>query len=273
MKRLAIVLVWLTASTSYCQTPSLLGICHKNWNCNATVKLYDGLEAIKLGWLENTFASNCKCVDRLLQDAREKIIRVHIANGPCMRNKRCGNYEIFAGYTIAKANREFSKGKGISVQRFKRTLNRLKGRLDRAVQPLQCYVSPCLECDLNGRARKVMADMVSAILPKCLVVDNPLRQKCLDGAICEKHGFNPELNAPCIVDSDGVDGSTIDVNKFIEQYKQCDLTYYWEPWMNCIRGKFIDPRKRNCNYDSSLFEMVKGLLCQYSYQSLDICLH
>lgn len=250
--------------------PSLLGICHKTWDCDATVKLYDGQDKLVLSWLENTFNRDCKCAQRLLNDARPKIVRVHIANSPCMRNKRCGRYEVLYGQTAASASREFIRGKGISVTRFVEVLNRLKTRLDN-ISNLTCYVSPCLECDLNGKARRIMADMVSAALPYCNIVDNPYRQRCLRGITCEKHGDKPGVSQPCIVDLDGTDGSTIDVKKWVEEYKDCDLTYYWEPWMNCIQGDFIDPRKRNCSYDSSIFESTKGILCQYFYPLLDTC--
>lgn len=267
---------WLIAllaftATAQAQGPSYLGLCHPKFSCDAAIKSYDGQETIVAGWLENTFASDCKCADRLLQDARPKVVRVHIANGPCMRNKRCGKYEILYGQTAASASREFIRGRGESVVKFKRVLERLRIRLSKAVGPTTVYVSPCLECDLNGRARRVMGALVSSALPGCNLVDNPYRQSCLTGTTCEKHGTNPRLSAPCIMDLDGIDGATIDVKKWVDKYRHCDLTYYWEPWMNCIRGKFIDPRSRNCKYDSSLFEYTRGIICQYFYPLSDTC--
>jgi hypothetical protein len=42
--------------------------------------------------------------------------------------------------------------------------------------------------------------------------------------------------------------------------------------MNCIRGSFIDPRKRNCRYESSMYQYIKGVLClSFLRQSFDIC--
>jgi hypothetical protein len=31
--------------------------------------------------------------------------------------------------------------------------------------------------------------------------------------------------------------------------------------MNCIRGSFVDPRKRDCKYDKSMYDYTKGILC------------
>lgn len=251
--------------------PSLLGMCHRQFDCNAVKSLYDGQETIVTGWLENTFSPQCKCADRLLEDSRPKVVRVHIANGPCMRNRRCGRYEVFAGETIASANRAFERGRGAAVTRFKRVVERAAARLANR-NNLTCYVSPCLECDLNERARRYMATVVSSAMPYCNLVDNPYKRSCFRGAVCEKHGVNPNLSKPCIVDLDGIDGSTIAIKPWVEKYRHCDVTYYWEPWMNCIRGDFIDPRNRNCKYDSSLFDYLKGVLCRYFSQSFAICL-
>ena len=252
--------------------PSLLGMCHKDWDCDATVRLYDGQESIVAGWLENTFGSSCPCADRLLQDPRKKVVRVHLINSPCMRNKRCGRYEVLYKETAASASRKVKRGDKRFMSKFNQILQTFKSRLEQSVGEVECYVSPCLECDLYEESRRILADTVSAALPNCSIVDNPYRRKCLSSYTCEKHGENPRIPKPCIVDLDGTDGSTIDLKKWVEQYKECTLTYYWEPWMNCNRGEFIDPRRRNCKYDDSIFDALKGTLCQYFYPSSDICL-
>jgi hypothetical protein len=250
--------------------PSFLGLCHKDWNCDATVKLYDGQETIISGWIENTFNRSCPCADTLLNDPRKKIIRTHLIQSPCLRNKRCGRYEALWGYTVASASRAALKPKSRLRVRFARILETFRRRIEG--KDVTCYVSPCLECDLYEPSRRVLAGLVSDALPNCSLVDNPFRRRCLRGTICEKHGDKPRVSEPCIVDLDGTDGSTIDLPNWVARYKHCALSYYWEPWMNCIRGEFVDPRKRNCNYSTSTFEATKGLLCQYFYLSSDICL-
>lgn len=249
--------------------PSLLGVCHKDFPCRQVNNLYHGLEQVELGWLENTFGQDCRCVDSLLNDPRPKIIRAHLIQSPCMRNKRCGRYEALWGYTAASGSRAAQNPRSRLRRRFTRILETFKRRVEG--KELTCYVSPCLECDLYEPARRVLANLVSAAVPSCNVVDNPYRRKCLPGYTCEQHGVNPKLTAPCIVDLDGIDGTLVDMKSWVARYKHCDLSYYWEPWMNCIRGSFVDPRSRNCKYNAGTFKATKDLLCQYFYPSSGIC--
>jgi hypothetical protein len=265
-----LLVLFALISTAHAQAPSLLGICHPGFNCKGVQELYSGQDKIIISWLENTFGTECKCLEPLLNDARPKIIRVHLIQSPCMRNKRCGRYEALWGYTAASASRDAHRPRSRLRKRFVKILERFRKRIEG--KELTCYVSPCLECDLNGRARRVLADIVSANLPMCNIVDNPYQQRCLPGYTCEKHGVNPGLSAPCIVDLDGIDGQLVDMKKWVAKYQHCDLSFYWELWMNCIRGEFVDPRKRDCSYPVSLFESTKGLLCQYFYPSSATCL-
>lgn len=263
-----LVSLWTPQATA---APSLLALCHKDWNCTATVKLYKGLEPLEIGWLEKTFAPDCKCADRLLKERRDKVVRVHLINSPCMRNKRCGRYEVLWGYNKASASRAVHIPKSRLNRRFNRVVEAAAKRLAKARGNLTCFVAPCLECDLNGRARRALADRVSVAMPSCVLVDNPYRQHCLEGNVCESHGSNPKAVAPCIVDMDGTDGAALDVNKWARRSRNCELRYYWEPWMNCSRGTFIDPRQRDCKFNQRYFEKTKEILCQSFYQSSDIC--
>lgn len=269
--RILAILCLVVSNLAYADAPSLLGLCHPQFNCTNVKKLYDGQETIIAGWLENTFGESCKCADALLSDPRPKVIRVHLVNGPCMRNKRCGKYEVFSGYTAAGASREFGRGKGRAVRRFQKVLARAKQRIEAAKGEVKCFVSPCLECDLDDKARRNMLRLVHDALPSCYLVDNPLRQRCIKGTICEKHGEHIKVQAPCIADLDGTNGATIDIQKWANSVKHCELSYYWEPWMNCIRGEFIDPRKRSCKHPRSVFKFTKETICRYFYQSSDTC--
>ena len=251
------------------QAPSLLGVCHPEFNCKGVQKLYQGQDRLIIGWLENTFGTKCQCLEPLLNDSREKIIRVHLIQSPCMRNKRCGRYEALWGYTAASASRDAHRPRSRLRKRFAKILERFKQRIEG--KELTCYVSPCLECDLYEPARRIFANLVSAALPVCNIVDNPYRRRCLRGYTCEKHGENPNISTPCIIDLDGIDGTTVDMNTWVAKYKHCDLQFYWEYWMNCIRGEFVDPRKRDCKYPISVFSYTRELLCQYFYPSSDIC--
>jgi len=165
--------------------PSLLGICHKDYPCKQVNDLYQGVNQVHLSWLEHTFGDKCPCLESLLNDARPKIIRAHLIQSPCMRNKRCGRYEALWGYTAASGSRAALNPNSRLRKRFKKVLQQFKARI--TGKELTCYVSPCLECDLYEQARRALADLVASAVPGCNIVDNPYRRKCLSGYVCEKH--------------------------------------------------------------------------------------
>lgn len=269
--RVILILLALMA-TAQAQGASYLGMCHPKWDCAATMRTWHGMNKIVTGWLEQTFGEECKCVDRILKDKRDKIVRVHLLNSVCMRNRRCGKYEPLYGYNPASASRAILRGDKRLLEKYDELLVRLKTRLEKSRGVVQCYLSPCLECDLNDRARKILLNRAAAVLPYCTLVDNPLRAKCLKGYTCEKHGDRPVVTRPCIVDLDGTDGRQVNVKEFAKDYLACDIRYYWEPFMNCIKGSFIDPRSRKCDFDVDLFTKTRRLICQYfSHRSSVTC--
>lgn len=265
-----LLLVLLFASVAQAQGPSYLGMCHKDWNCKATQSLYKSHDTLFISYLAHTFGSECSCVKTLLNDRRSKVVRVHLSNSPCMRNKRCGRYEVFYGMNKAQASRAVLRGDKKVMAYFDARLKELS-EMFRGVSGLTCYVSPCLECDLNANARRVLLHLVSTSLPGCIPVDNPYGQRCLGGYVCESHGSAPVVTEPCIVDMDGTDGRSLNVQKWVDRYRKCDLAFYWEPYMNCIRDRFIDPRRRDCRYEDSVFAKTRRILCQYFYRSSGIC--
>jgi hypothetical protein len=259
--RLLIVLLALTG-TVHAQGASYLGLCHKDFDCKAVERTWQDSSVIFTGWLENTFGASCKCGERLLSSTKHKVIRVHLINSPCMRNKRCGKYEVLYRETAASATRKVLRNDERFYRKFNAVLDRFKKRIDKAKDGLTCYLSPCLECDLNVKARKKLLNLVRLAVPQCIPVDSPLRGRCVSGEICERHGESPVVSRACITDLDGVDGSKIVLARFVRLSKDCDISFYWEPWMNCIRGSFVDPRKRNCKFDSSYFDKTRRILCQ-----------
>lgn len=231
---------------------SYLAMCHPKWPCKSSLSQFKNLNT---GWLEHTFGQTCPCADRLLRSRKPKIVRVHLLNGPCLRNKRCGRYEPFNGLTIAKANRLIARRNPKLIGKITAIMQRASERLTKARQPLTCYVSTCLECDLGYGQRYYLAELAAAYFPQCSLVDNIVRGRCLPGFICEKHGSNPNLKAPCIADLDGVPLESVDVKKYLESTKQCAVRYLWTYAYNCISGdRFVDPRQRNCKVAEEYFK-------------------
>jgi hypothetical protein len=267
VKLLTVSLLFVSSASA---TPSYLALCHKKWNCAETLSTFGDI--IKTGWLDNTFGTRCSCVTKLLDDPRDKILRVHIMNSPCMRNSRCGRYELLHGETARSASKKINRGNRKFLNRYKRRVRILGKRIAKAKGNVKLYVSPCLECDIRGKARKRLLAITASLLPDAILVDNPYRQRCIKGVVCEKHGIKPKLSAPCIVDLDGVDGGVVDVRKWLRTYSHCELQYYWNYGMNCISGSFVDPRLRSCALGRQYFFNLRKTLCQYYTDlSSDIC--
>jgi len=274
MRVLITILIVSLYAPQAAAAPSYLAMCHKDWNCKATLQTLSAQDAIVTGWIENTFNAQCPCGDKLLALPNPKVIRVHLINSPCMRNRRCGRYEVLYGYSKVSGSRAVHKPRSRLNRRFNSVLERFKKRLAKAQSPVQCYVSPCLECDLDGPARRALLNRVSIALPSCILVDNPYRQRCLRGFVCERHGYNVPESKPCITDLDGVDGATVSIRRWVANSQQCAIRYYWEPWMNCNSGMgapFVDPRKRECGFRFKNFDRTTGILCRYFYPSSDTC--
>jgi hypothetical protein len=253
--RVLIVLLAFMASAQ-AQGTSYIGLCSKSWPCDKTLATWQG-KPITVGWLEDSFGVQCECANTILQQPKHKTIRVHLANGPCLRNKRCERHDVFYGYTIASANRAAKIPNSRLRKRLDVLATRLKQRIEQSKGSLTCYVSPCLECDLNGLARKALISAVSANLPGCIIVDNPLRSSCLRRTVCERHGFNPSLQNPCIADLDGTEAnSVVDLMRFYNNTKQCDVRFYWTAWMNCNSGSWKTPTSRNCSH--SIYQLAKA---------------
>lgn len=246
---------------------SYLGICNRTWQCEESLQAYRHSRVIRTGWLEQSFGRACPCVQTLLKDKRRKEVRVHVVNGPCMRNRRCARGEVFYGFTVAKANRDLKRPDSRIAKRFERAVIRLRERLSAARGGLVCYVSPVLEADIGEDQRLALHRIAGAYLPYCTLVDNPHRRPCLPNTVCEHHGDQANVKAPCITDLDGVSAYDTDVSKYLRRTSKCDLSYLWTHSFNCndagasFSGK---PSDRNCRQAPSDIErLVRWLRVNY----------
>lgn len=256
MKLIALLLV--IVATAQVDGVSYIGLCNPSWDCEKT--MYTWLnKPIAVGWLEQSFGAACPCASRILFDARPKTIRVHLINSACMRNSRCEKHDALYGYNAVTATQAVYQPKSRLRKKFERTLKRVKYRVKKSRGELTCYVSPCLECDLDGNARKSLLRLVSRRVRRCIPVDNPLRDSCLSGYVCEKHGRDTTIPQPCIHDLDGTEvRSSAELKQYGRLTNGCELRFYWSHWMNCnVEGKpFVPPSQRVCN--SSVYKMMKA---------------
>lgn len=226
--------------------PSYLGMCSPAFPCGRAMRVYDGLETKVGGWLVGTFGDECPCSQKFLGLPGKKFVRVHLANCTCFpeRGRRCLVGEPFRGETIRSADKKLVQRNRALLKRYNRSLQIAKRQLSIADKDTTVVLSLCLETVLSMRARSVMLREARKVFPDGVFVDNPVAGPCMPGLICEKHGVNPSLRAPCVSDTDGSDWR----EEFPVLKPQCMAQYLWEPKFNLINPTFKGfqpPRERS----------------------------
>ena len=103
--------------------------------------------------------------------------------------------------------------------------------------PLELFVMPCLECTLSRAARKRLNTYVAEQFgPRARIVDNPLYDRCEDGLVCERHG-DVGGGRNTIIDTDGVDFSSIDRTRFWRRNSDALIALAWKPCANGLKAK------------------------------------
>lgn len=237
---------------------SYLGMCHPKFPCDQALAVFSGIETPCLGWLHTTFGAMCTCPKRFLATEGKKIVRVHVVNGTCFkeRGRTCAKDEVFYQETIASADRKFATRNPALMRKYRRKLQEVKrmvyGRSPDA--PLvfdpgvEFYLSLCLECPLETRARRTMHRVAAEVFPGVPLVDSVLTQKCLPGAICEKHGSGARVPAGGIIDSDGEDFRAFDSEAWIARNRGAIQAHGWIPGFNLLAPgstRFELPLQRN----------------------------
>lgn len=241
---------------------SYLGVCHKNWPCKEGLKAYEGKEKLHLSFLyDATFGDDCPCIREMYQDPRDKITRIHLTNGPGLRNKRLQKEEVFYGLTIDEAENKILEENQALKDKFTSIAKRVSEDFKYVVGYNTIYVSTCLECDFNKEARKKLIEWTTPYFPNATFVDNPLNDSCIKDLVCEKHGVFPTLSSPCIVDLDGAefDPSVHKARK--DKFKNCIANYLWLPQFNLnssLRSEFIPPRMRTAIPSEIDFNLIKN---------------
>jgi hypothetical protein len=229
---------------------SYIGMCSPAWPCAESLKVFRGLPVKRVGWLGVTFGEECSCAREFLKLPGNKIARVHISNGTCFseRGRKCGKYEAFHGLSIAGADRLLRHRNPRILRRFRRALESTGRTVEGVDQETILYVSPVLESPFSRAARRVTLQATRRRFPAARLVDNPMGEaRCLKGTVCERHGAAAEVEAPCIVDTDGEDyrdGLPLHYGAHCE-----GGAMLWQKRFNLLSTSsgasgFVDPRER-----------------------------
>ena len=246
---------------------SVIGLLSPHYDCDAVVAAF-GRAPIVFGYLENTFGNDRRCLNRLLDHGRFAAVRVHLFNGPCVRNRRCGPYEVLAGETTGSLDRKLAAGDAALLGRMRAEMVRVRDLLAPHVRPGKRYlVSGVLEHDIRdtGGARRVVQMARDVFSPLGFrVVNSPYSGATRVGAdLREGHGSNPTLSAPCVADLDGTEVS--DFAAYANRYQQCAMVLGWNTEMNCLADgeAFRDPRdRRNCPTRGTLSGFARVIQAQ-----------
>lgn len=221
---------------------------------------------IRLSYLSNTFGNDRSCLNRILADPRKKHIEVQLINQVCVRNKRCGDYEVLAGETLQSLVKKLKNRNPQLIKKIRDAAEKESVALAPFLNNIsKLYVSGFLEHDV-GPLHKVVIDTIRPFFPTAEMVDNPLRamQKVQGADIFEQHGETPRIAGRTIINLDGVDAFDIDTGRYIRRYKDSALiNFLWifEFNGNCrAGGAFVDPRKRKCWPTKAQFDALNAAM-------------
>lgn len=226
-------------------------IQHNTWDCDKFLLNLRGIKDLRVSFLWHTFGESKACLKRLFTKQNLTLLSIHLINYTCVRNRNCGSYELFSGYTEADLQRAFRRGDRRVIRKYKRFLGQASSYLvPRVPSSVKCIVSPMLETTLHGlAAQRVIREARPFFSPRCDIVWNPLYFHRRDDAeLVEFHGIGQARRARCVWSNDGITIPYSEMPLYLTKYSRCEAACIWTQELNCREdGKFIDPRKRQCN--------------------------
>lgn len=229
---------------------AILGVHHPRFDCRRVVRSLTPGVNYGIATLYKTFGFDRTCYDLLLADRDLRAVQIHIANEVCVRNKRCGRYELFYGHTVRSMQRRLAKETRL-LRKFRREVaEAYEFYVPSLPDRTACYVSPSLESNMKGKAAKNLLQAVGDVwAARCGVVWNPVRPTTTKGLINECHYPQECGEGACVASTDGVDRGSIPEDEYIawrKRHSNCLLVLEWRGWYNLIEpGPFIDPRFRS----------------------------
>jgi hypothetical protein len=197
-----------------------------------------------LGVLLDTFGDDRSRISEALNSGKFSYFRIHLANGPGLRNKQLGDYENLAGLNVRSFQKKILSDDKELLASF---VERAKFVNDLANQfpKIKCFISPVLEHNLSAEAFSKLAALVHETAPTCLIVDNPVNgwsYQLQNDQILEVHGTENPPSGQYIASQDGDFGET---KNFLDLHNKAFIKFIWKGGYNCrAPGKFIDPRQR-----------------------------
>jgi hypothetical protein len=247
-------------------------ITSQNFNCTAYKTSVGNLANYGISFLWNSFGNSYSCLDSELNNPKVNLVEVHLVNGPCIRDKRCGSYEYFSTYTTTTLAQGISNSDPSVIAEFKNAATNLATYLlPKLREGVSCYINPVLENNLSEEQLSTVVSWISPIFQnRCSFVWNPEGAEpglpATGTTISEGHGANPSfVNNQCFANPDGATITTLSQwTSYLSKYgSSCVQAFTWTPNDNCLtpNAPFLDPRSRTCS-DISEYPLMTDAINQ-----------
>lgn len=214
----------------------------RNFSVQEAIKYMPSNSA--LGTLDVTFGSDLAPIRALLGSGRFSHYRLHLVNGPGLRNSVQEKHEITYGYNIRSFDSALRTNKPAIINNIK-ARTAIYRSLSAEFPSVKFYLSPLLEHDVSEGAWRNAANAVLSIWPEVRLVNNPMSgwNGSYKGSILERHGAKP--GSAAISSLDGEDATDINVPEWLKRTAANKITYVWSRSYNCRhQGNFVPPSKR-----------------------------
>lgn len=244
---------------------SPLGLCHPKYPVRELLRCFDSAAVIRSGWLDNFFNEKNSNNARLLcSQPKQKLIRVHIINGPGMNNGRTQPHEISYKETTASLSKKILAGDRRFLAKFDKRVSVIRDIVAAApAGTLELLVSPWLEHQpIQKAVFDRLAARVLAIIPNCRIVDNPLRGSAFPGYVAETHDKNANPANWDIFDWDGVDVEATDSLSVCKRFERLKMVLGWDVRENGLDGKegWKPPQQRASWPQQRIFTFYRYML-------------
>jgi hypothetical protein len=233
--------------------------------CEASKRMFDGLPAIRLVIVDNTFGNEMSCYESYMADPRTSAIEIHLNNEVCTKYPRCGSYELEATLTDrlwrSLVHRQdaawMARVEAFARAAAERYMPALMRRTD-----VDCYFSPLLESRLSPADGQLIFNRIWQYWsPRCHAVWNG-RGK-LTGTIKEVHGkSSADAGEIAVMDGeDAINRGPNWVRTWFQNSRRAVMAAIWiDEFNGGYAGKFVDPRLRTKWPSGSQFREVNKML-------------
>lgn len=256
---------------------SAFAIMNPGFPCEAFLETARKVDAPALSFLWGTFGSNPSCIQKWVNENKDKphLIQIHFSNEVCRKKGNCRGGEFFGELTPSEYDAFIVLGPPRFQLELRHRVNRIKALIQSVANENTLVI---LSMGLEDQYSYIAANILHQYLKEQWPYEisrNPLDHSDPPVALVhELHGVQlPNLSRPnCIANLDGVSISTGEDNylpsitpegfsDFIRNNCECRAVFGWNAASQGIQGgTFVAPMDRKFVWSRKLIEAVDGIL-------------